>query len=211
MVAGMTVPEESIVISFGDALVSPHSISFSHTFSEGVTLLLGMRGGGASGFVHSYWDISRKRVMTFKGLLRFLIVALVAGALFGGGFADWKWWSSRSPSKAQLEGEPIATRTIGTVNVKSTGSDRVGIAATLAKSGIYSLVSNFPSKMVIDLEEKDYGGKAFSCSDPEGHVWHCWMSCRFRRLRPKTSWHSAVQTSDYQSPRYRQSCGSKPT
>jgi Cu(I)/Ag(I) efflux system membrane protein CusA/SilA len=38
---------------------------------------------------------SRKRVMTFKGLLRFLIVALVAGALFAGGFAAWKWWSSR--------------------------------------------------------------------------------------------------------------------
>jgi uncharacterized glyoxalase superfamily protein PhnB len=26
--------------------------------------------------------------------------------------------------------------------------------------------------MVIDLEAKDHGGKAFSCSDPEGHVWH---------------------------------------
>jgi hypothetical protein len=56
MVAGMAVPEESFVISFGDVLVSPHSISFSHTFSDGLTLLLGMRGGDASGFVHSYWD-----------------------------------------------------------------------------------------------------------------------------------------------------------
>jgi hypothetical protein len=35
MVAGMAVPEESFVISFGDVLVSPHSISFSHTFSDG--------------------------------------------------------------------------------------------------------------------------------------------------------------------------------
>ena len=28
------------------------------------------------------------------------------------------------------------------------------------------------AKMVMDLEEKEYGGKAFSCVDPEGHVWH---------------------------------------
>jgi uncharacterized glyoxalase superfamily protein PhnB len=26
--------------------------------------------------------------------------------------------------------------------------------------------------MVIDLEKKNYGGKAFSCISPEGHVWH---------------------------------------
>ncbi len=25
--------------------------------------------------------------------------------------------------------------------------------------------------IILDLEEKDYGGKGFSCSDPEGHVW----------------------------------------
>jgi uncharacterized glyoxalase superfamily protein PhnB len=24
----------------------------------------------------------------------------------------------------------------------------------------------------MDLEEKEYGGKAFTCTDPEGHVWH---------------------------------------
>jgi uncharacterized glyoxalase superfamily protein PhnB len=28
------------------------------------------------------------------------------------------------------------------------------------------------AKMVIDLEEKEHGGKAFSCRDPEGHVWN---------------------------------------
>jgi len=26
--------------------------------------------------------------------------------------------------------------------------------------------------MIGDLEEKDYGGKTFTCSDPEGHIWH---------------------------------------
>lgn len=47
MVAVMAVPEESFVISFGGVLVSPHSMSFSHTFSDGLTLLSRMRGGDA--------------------------------------------------------------------------------------------------------------------------------------------------------------------
>jgi uncharacterized glyoxalase superfamily protein PhnB len=37
---------------------------------------------------------------------------------------------------------------------------------------IYASAKSAGAKMVIDLEEKDYGGKAFSCSDPEGHIWH---------------------------------------
>ena len=28
------------------------------------------------------------------------------------------------------------------------------------------------AKIVILFESKDYGDKAFSCSDPEGHIWH---------------------------------------
>jgi uncharacterized glyoxalase superfamily protein PhnB len=37
---------------------------------------------------------------------------------------------------------------------------------------IYASAKSAGAKMVIDLEEKNYGGKAFSCIDPEGHVWH---------------------------------------
>jgi uncharacterized glyoxalase superfamily protein PhnB len=37
---------------------------------------------------------------------------------------------------------------------------------------IYGRAKAAGATMVIDLEEKDYGGKAFSCRDPEGHVWH---------------------------------------
>lgn len=37
---------------------------------------------------------------------------------------------------------------------------------------MYAKVKAAGAKIVIDLETKDYGGKAFSCSDPEGHVWH---------------------------------------
>ncbi|HWE52334.1 MAG TPA: VOC family protein [Bryobacteraceae bacterium] len=28
------------------------------------------------------------------------------------------------------------------------------------------------AEMIFDLETKDYGGKAFTCRDPEGHVWN---------------------------------------
>lgn len=28
------------------------------------------------------------------------------------------------------------------------------------------------AQIVMELETKDYGGKGFSCRDPEGHVWH---------------------------------------
>jgi uncharacterized glyoxalase superfamily protein PhnB len=38
--------------------------------------------------------------------------------------------------------------------------------------GVYARAKAAGAKMLIDLEEKDYGGKAFSCSDPEGHIWH---------------------------------------
>ncbi len=37
---------------------------------------------------------------------------------------------------------------------------------------MYAKAKAAGAKMVIDLETKDYGGKAFSCSDPEGHIWH---------------------------------------
>jgi uncharacterized glyoxalase superfamily protein PhnB len=37
---------------------------------------------------------------------------------------------------------------------------------------IYASAKMAGAKMVIELAEKDHGGKAFSCSDPEGHVWH---------------------------------------
>ena len=37
---------------------------------------------------------------------------------------------------------------------------------------IYSRAKAAGAVMLSDLEEKDYGGKGFSCKDPEGHVWH---------------------------------------
>ena len=37
---------------------------------------------------------------------------------------------------------------------------------------IYTKAKAAGAKIVTELETKDYGGKAFSCTDPEGHLWH---------------------------------------
>jgi uncharacterized glyoxalase superfamily protein PhnB len=37
---------------------------------------------------------------------------------------------------------------------------------------LYDKAKAAGAKILMDLEEKDYGGSAFSCSDPEGHIWH---------------------------------------
>lgn len=37
---------------------------------------------------------------------------------------------------------------------------------------IYASAKSSGAKIVIDLGEKGYGGRGFTCTDPEGHVWH---------------------------------------
>jgi len=37
---------------------------------------------------------------------------------------------------------------------------------------VYANAKAAGAKIIMELEEKDYGGKSFTCSDPEGHVWH---------------------------------------
>ena len=74
---------------------------------------------------------------------------------------------------------------IGSVNNGTPASklmkqpDEIGGAETQASylvvtdiDAIYASARNAGAKMVIDLEEKVHGGKAFSCADPEGHIWH---------------------------------------
>jgi uncharacterized glyoxalase superfamily protein PhnB len=57
--------------------------------------------------------------------------------------------------------------------------DEIGGAETQAPylvvsdiDAIYASAQAGGAKMLMDLETKDYGGKAFTCADPEGHVWH---------------------------------------
>jgi len=76
---------------------------------------------------------SQRRAITFKGLLRFLIVALIAAALFAGGFAAWNWWSSRPESTAQIQGEPTATRTVGDLTVSLFGDLHNGQSEVLVR------------------------------------------------------------------------------
>jgi hypothetical protein len=78
-------------------------------------------------------NIRRKSGATFAGLRRFLSVALVAAALFAGGFAAWNWWSSRSPSSAQVQGEPIATRTVGELAISLYGDLHNGQSEVLVR------------------------------------------------------------------------------
>ncbi len=47
-------------------------------------------------------------------------------------------------------------------------------SACLVVSDIDRLYANAKAtgaKIIADLEAKEYGGKAFACSDPEGHIW----------------------------------------
>lgn len=36
---------------------------------------------------------------------------------------------------------------------------------------IYASAKAAGAEMILDLEEKGYGGKGFTCRDPEGHIW----------------------------------------
>jgi uncharacterized glyoxalase superfamily protein PhnB len=38
-------------------------------------------------------------------------------------------------------------------------------------AAVYASAKAAGAEMIFDLEEKSYGGKAFSCRDPEGHQW----------------------------------------
>jgi uncharacterized glyoxalase superfamily protein PhnB len=37
---------------------------------------------------------------------------------------------------------------------------------------VYASAKAAGAVMVMELNEMDYGGKAFTCRDPEGHLWH---------------------------------------
>ena len=37
---------------------------------------------------------------------------------------------------------------------------------------VYANAKAAGATITMELEEKDYGGKGFTCSDPEGHIWH---------------------------------------
>jgi Cu(I)/Ag(I) efflux system membrane protein CusA/SilA len=76
---------------------------------------------------------SQRRTMSFKGLIRFLIVALISAVLLGGGYTAWNWWNSRPSGVAQIQGEPITTRTVGELTVSLYGDLRNGQGEVLVR------------------------------------------------------------------------------
>jgi Cu(I)/Ag(I) efflux system membrane protein CusA/SilA len=78
-------------------------------------------------------NVRRKRGATFVALRRFLSAALVAAVLFAGGFAAWNWWNSRSSSTTQVQGEPIASRTVGELTISLYGDLHNGQTEVLVR------------------------------------------------------------------------------
>jgi copper/silver efflux system protein len=76
---------------------------------------------------------SQKPATTLKGLIRFLVIAVIAAVLFAGGYAGWNWWSSRPPSSAQIQGEPIATGTADSLTIGIYGDLRNGQSEVLVR------------------------------------------------------------------------------
>ena len=74
---------------------------------------------------------------------------------------------------------------VGSVNNDTPSSkllkqpDQIGGAETQSPylmvsdiDAVYARAKRAGAKILMDMEEKDYGGKAFTCADPEGHIWH---------------------------------------
>ena len=50
---------------------------------------------------------------------------------------------------------------------------------------IYASAKAAGAEMVSELEQKDYGGKAFTCRDPEGHVWNIGSYDPWEQVQPE--------------------------
>jgi uncharacterized glyoxalase superfamily protein PhnB len=57
--------------------------------------------------------------------------------------------------------------------------DEIGLANTQSSclivsdpDAVYARAKTAGAPMVLDIEDKDYGGRAFTCRDPEGHLWN---------------------------------------
>jgi uncharacterized glyoxalase superfamily protein PhnB len=60
-----------------------------------------------------------------------------------------------------------------------TQPDEIGGANTQSTNlisadpdAVYARAKAAGAEIVMDIADMDYGGRAFSCRDPEGHLWH---------------------------------------
>ncbi len=56
--------------------------------------------------------------------------------------------------------------------------EEIGGAATQSSylviedtDGVYKRAKAAGAKILMDIKDQDYGGRGFTCSDPEGHIW----------------------------------------
>jgi len=89
-------------------------------------------------------------------------VVMHAELIFGNGMIMLGSVDNGSPSSSTIK-QPDE---IGGVETQSP------YVVTADCDALYAQAKAAGAKILTDLEEKDYGGKAFSCSDPEGHIWH---------------------------------------
>jgi uncharacterized glyoxalase superfamily protein PhnB len=53
------------------------------------------------------------------------------------------------------------------------GADTHGVSIIVKDAdSVYAKAKAAGAGIIIDIEDKPYGGRGFTCSDPEGHVWH---------------------------------------
>ena len=67
----------------------------------------------------------------------------------------------------------------GMIMLGSRKGDEMSIPPMLGVSlivddadAIYARAKTAGAKMVVDIENKPYGGRGFSCKDPDGYTWH---------------------------------------
>ncbi len=108
---------------------------------------------------------NREQRVTFRGLRRFLIVVLVAAALFPVGFAAWNWWSSRSRSAVQIQGKPIATGTSGELTINLYGDLHNGQSEVIVRFTDSSGQTRDVGKVESDLSMNMPGMDMHSGSD----------------------------------------------
>jgi uncharacterized glyoxalase superfamily protein PhnB len=68
---------------------------------------------------------------------------------------------------------------MGELQTRTVQPDEIGMRETQSPyvfvsdcDAVYASAKAAGAEMVMELKEMDYGGKAFTCLDPEGHLWH---------------------------------------
>ncbi len=81
---------------------------------------------------------------------------------FGGGMVMVGSWA-KGAAFSKLIRTPDQTGGVVTSSVNLMVKDADEVYARVKRAG---------AKIVSEIEDKPYGGRGFSCADPEGYIWH---------------------------------------